>query len=68
MIVGSIAGGVQWNSILEKAQTSIHEVYAVATAAAYFVFAYILARAIENPGKFIRDVQERRRQQLGKDE
>ena len=62
MIVGLIAGGVQCNSILDKAQTSVHEVYAVATAAAYFVFAYILARAIENIGKAIKDFQERRKQ------
>ena len=61
MIVGLIAGGVECNSILDQAQTSVHEVYAVATAAAYFVFAYILARAIENIGKSIRYYQERRK-------
>lgn len=34
MVVDLIAGGVQCNSILDQAQSSIHEVYAVVTAAA----------------------------------
>ena len=60
MIVGLIAGVAECGSIMDNAQSAIHEVYAVATAAAYFVFAYILARAIENiVGSYIKRRAER---------
>lgn len=58
MVVGLIAGVAECSSIHDRADSAIHEVYAIATAAAYFISAYVLARAIENIGKFI---QSRRR-------
>ena len=63
MIIGLIAGAAECSSIMDNAQSAIHEVYAVATAAAYFVFAYILARAIENiVGAFMKRRAERERE------
>ena len=51
MMGGLVAGILQCNSITEEAQSNIHEIYAVATGTAWAIFAYILARAIENIGK-----------------
>ena len=48
MLLVLFGGAYECKSITDRAQSAIHEVYAVATAAAYFMFAYILARAIEN--------------------
>ena len=48
MVAGLVLGTAECTSIHDDAESNIHEVYGVATAAAYFIFAYILARAIEN--------------------
>ena len=52
MLVGLAWGANECSQIMDRAQSAIHEVYAVATAAAYFIAAYILARAIENIGSY----------------
>ena len=49
IMIGGLVGGVfECNSITERAESNIHEIFAIATAAAWFIFGYVLARAIEN--------------------
>ena len=50
MIVGLLVGVVQCSVIQSGAQSNIHEIYAVVNGVAYFIGAYILARALENFG------------------
>lgn len=47
MVVGLIVGIAECNSIMGRAESSIHEIFAIATAVAYFTGFYILGRAIE---------------------
>ena len=54
MLLGLLYGYAQYHSIMELATSSVHEVYATATGAMWFIFGYILARAIENIGGWIR--------------
>lgn len=48
MIVGLVLGLGQCAIITADAEAVIEEIFGVAGAAAWFVFAYVLARAIEN--------------------
>ena len=53
MLVGLLYGYIEYSSIMEAAESNIHEIYAVATGAMWFIFGYILARAIENIGEWL---------------
>ena len=54
MLLGLLYGYIEYSSIMELAESSVHEVYATATGAMWFIFGYILARAIENISEWLR--------------
>jgi hypothetical protein len=60
MLGGLLYGAVECSRIHDRAETIMQQIFAMITAVAYFTFAYILARAIENIGFYI---QARRRQE-----
>ena len=65
MIIGLIVGSTECSSIMDRAESGIHEIFAIATAVAYFTGFYILARALELLGRaLISQLKRDRRSQV----
>ncbi len=60
MLVGLLVGVVQCTTIQGRAESNIHEIYALVNGVAYFIGAYILGRALENftVWKVLKDVRD----------
>ena len=65
MVVGLIVGIAEYYSIMSRAESSIHEIFAIATAVAYFTGFYILGRVIEDLAPSVRRASRRSREQPG---